>query len=102
MKTTLFGFAFILLASTSIQAAEVVCAQTGNTTRPFNDNAKRIAAALKVKTCSGKKFKAAVTQLKADYREVQASAELQKAINEASNKKLNQAVGKKIKGLKLN
>lgn len=58
MKTILL---ITILTITTAQA-NVVCKKDGRYWRPSNATAIKIAKTLKVKTCSGKRFQAVVTQ----------------------------------------
>jgi hypothetical protein len=91
-------FIGVLLLSSSLSAATIECAKVGRSTYPVSKDAIKLAQHLKLKTCTGKSFKAAVKSLGQTIVMVPASAEV-KALVEKT--KLN-AAAKKLSGFTFN
>lgn len=87
----LVTFITLVLLSTSSFAME--CAKINGRLYPADAQAQALASVLKVKTCSGKAFRAAVEKYGSEIAIVDATVTMQQEYNKAANERLEKRIG---------
>jgi len=91
-----------LVSSFNTYAGPIECADIGSGSYPVSIKAQELAKALSVRTCDGKKFKAAVKYLKVNIGKVPATAKLINEVNAGKKTKMDKRVKKALGSFKLN